>query len=451
MTVGRPLGLLLSFAVPLILGNLFQQMYSMVDTIIVGRILGVEALAAVGSVGSLQFLILGFCLGTCAGMAIPISQAFGAKDEEKLRRYLANSIWMAAVMAVVITTITVLLARSILNWMNTPANIIDEAYAYFSVILLGIPFTIMYNMSSSIMRALGDSKRPLYFLILSSVLNIVLDLLFILVFHMGCGGAAWATILSQLVAGVCCVIYIIRKLPILHVRRDEWKPDLPMIGTLCRMGFPMGLQSSITSIGMVLLSSALNGLGSIAVASMTAATKVQMIFNSAYDSMGTAMATYCGQNLGARKLSRIGRGLRSSTLTMLGFWLFSIVFIYFFGTTIALLYVSPEETEVLANVHTSLMITTAMSFLLVFVNTVRYSIQGLGFSSYAMFAGVFEMVARSLVALVLVPRWGFVGACFASPAAWFAADCFLILCYFYIMRKLRKTVVEVPDEDTAAA
>ena len=214
MTYGKPMSLILGFALPLIFGNFFQQMYSMVDTIIVGQYLGVDALASVGSVGSLQFLIIGFCLGSCAGMSIPIAQRFGAKDEENLRKFVANSIWLAAAMAVVVTVITVALAWQILVWMQTPSNIIQEAYNYFVVILLGIPATILYNLASAIMRALGDSKTPLVFLILSSVLNIGLDFLFILTFHLGCAGAAWATILSQLISGLLCVVYMIR--PVAH-------------------------------------------------------------------------------------------------------------------------------------------------------------------------------------------------------------------------------------------
>ena len=212
-------------AVPVALQNLLTTTGSMVDTIIVGQYLGVNALAAVGSVGSLQFLIIGFCLGSCAGMAIPIAQRFGARDEENLRKFVANSIWVGTAIAVIVTTVTTLLAWQILTWMQTPNNIKQDAYDYFFVILLGIPATILYNLSSAIMRALGDSKRPLYFLIFSSFLNIGLDLLFILVFQMGCAGAAWATILSQLISGLLCVWYMIRCLPIVHVRKGEWAPS----------------------------------------------------------------------------------------------------------------------------------------------------------------------------------------------------------------------------------
>ena len=446
MTIGNPMGLILGFALPLILGNLFQQMYSMVDTIIVGQYLGVNALAAVGSVGSLQFLIIGFCLGSCAGMAIPIAQRFGARDEENLRKFVANSIWVGTAIAVIVTTVTTLLAWQILTWMQTPNNIKQDAYDYFFVILLGIPATILYNLSSAIMRALGDSKRPLYFLIFSSFLNIGLDLLFILVFQMGCAGAAWATILSQLISGLLCVWYMIRCLPIVHVRKGEWAPSRIHIKVLCNIGLPMGLQNSITAIGAVILSSAVNSLGSDAVASMTAAMKVQMMFNCAYDAMGTTMSTYCGQNLGARKLFRIGKGLRCGLGVMFVYSVISFVVLFFFGKTISLLFVSAEETAILENVQTFLFINSLAYILLALVIIVRYVIQGLGFSKIAMFAGLFEMVARTLVAFLLVPAIGFTGACLANPSAWLAADFFLIPCYFHVMKRIR-TIVTDPVEE----
>jgi len=451
MTYGRPLPLILGFALPLIFGNLFQQMYSMVDTIIVGRYLGVDALAAVGSVGSLQYLIIGFCLGSCAGMAIPIAQAFGAKDEVRLRKSVASAAWLAGSMAILMTIITCILCRHIIRWINTPADIYDEAFGYLIVILLGLPATVLYNMCSAVMRALGDSKRPLYFLMMSSGINIVLDLVFIIVFKLGCTGAALATVISQLISGLCCLLYMKKNLPIVHVRKEEWKPDFSLIGRIASMGFPMGLQNSITAIGNVVLSSAVNSLGAIAVASMTAAGKVNMMYNCAYDAMGNAMATYCGQNLGARKLSRIGKGLKLASITMVCYSIVGYVLLHFFGTTVALLFVSPEETEILNNVHTFLSINSAFCWMLVFVINVRYSIQGLGYSRYAVFAGIFEMVARSSIAFFLVPALGFVGACFANCSAWVAANAFLIPLYLFVMKKLRRTVEEVPDDTVYAA
>mgnify|MGYP002561311388 CR=1 FL=1 len=445
MTQGSPLKLLLAFAVPLMLGSLFQQFYNLADTIIVGRFVGVEALAAVGSVGGLNYLVLGFVNGIACGFSIPISWTFGAHDHHEMRRYTANTVWLSIAFATVLTIVTVAMTRLVLVWTNTPADIIDLADVYIRTIFAGIPFTLLYNVTSALMRALGDSKRPLYFLLLSSVLNIVLDLVFIINFHWGCAGAAWATVISQGVSGVLCVIYIAFKLPVLRIRKEEWKLSGEHLKNLSYMGFPMGLQNSITAIGSVILSSAVNTLGSGAVAAMTAAGKVQFIFTAPYDSMGMTLATFAGQNLGARKYSRIDKGMRFGILSMFVYSAVSLVVLYFFGTTVALLFVSASETAILADVHTFLVINAATSFLLALLMIVRYIVQGIGYSNYALFAGLFEMVARTLVALILVPRMGFTGASLANPAAWIAANGFLFPCYFHLMKKIRARNDEVPD------
>lgn len=437
MTHGSPAKLLVSFALPLIFGTLFQQLYNMVDSIIVGRFLGVDALAAVGCCGSVNFLVIGFCNGMGAGMTVPIAQRFGAQDVPNLRRYVANCIYLGAVMALVITLVTSLNCRRILGWMNTPENIIADADRYFTVILLGIPATVLYNISASIMRALGDSRRPLYFLIFSSILNIGLDLLCIAVLKTGVMGASIATVLSQLIAGVLCVIYMDKGLPILHIERDQRRPSIAHIRHLAGVGVPMGLQFSITAIGSVVLSSAVNSLGSVAVASMTAAGKIMMLFNMAHDSMGSAMATFAGQNLGAGKLDRIGQGMRIALIIMCCYAVVITVFMVLFGHNLSLLFADTGEAQIHSNVRFYLIVNSATAFLLAFVNIVRLTIQGLGFTNFALFAGIFEMFARMLVAFVLVPAFGFRGASFANAAAWLAADLFLVPGYFRVMRILR--------------
>lgn len=440
MTNGSPTRLLLSFALPLICGNLFQQFYSMVDSIIVGKFLGADALAAVGCTGSLNFLIIGFCTGSCAGMTIPVAQCFGARDMDGLRRRVANGIWLSAFIAIVMALLTALNCQRILLRMRTPVNILADANAYFTVILFGIPATILYNFSSSIMRALGDSRRPLYFLIFSSLLNVALDLLFIVSFGWGVVGAAVATVISQLTAGLLCVVYIVRSLPILHMEQGDWTPKAPLIKELTSAGLPMGLQFSITAIGTVVLSSAVNSLGSTAVASMTAAGKITGLFNCAHDAMGSAMATYCGQNLGARKLSRVNRGLKSALAIMCCYAVFVLGVMLLFGNQLSMLFVDSAETDILANVRFYLIVNTATSPLLAVVNIMRNSIQGLGYSNFALFAGVFEMFARALVAFLLVPFFGFRGACFANTSAWLAADLFLVPGYLRVMRGLRARI-----------
>ncbi len=440
MTHGNPLKLLVSFAIPLILGNLFQQMYNMVDTIIVGRFLGVDALAAVGCCGSINFLVIGFCMGAWNGMTVPMAQRFGAQDYDDLRRYVANSIYVSIVLAAILTPATALNCRRILSFMQTPQEILADADAYFTWILLGIPATILYNLSASIMRALGDSKRPLYFLIFSSFLNIVLDYLFIVPMQTGIAGAAIATVLSQLLSGVLCVVYMCKKLPILRMRREHMRPSAKHISTLCSMGIPMGLQFSITAIGSVVLSRAVNALGSIAVASMTAAGRIAGLFNMSTDAMGSACATYAGQNLGAKKMDRIHQGIKIALVIMCSYGMLVFIAMCFFADKLAYLFIDTPDAQIIANVRFFLLVNTATLFLLCFVNVVRMTIQGLGFSKFALFAGILEMIARALVAWVLVPAFGFKGARFSNAAAWLFADCFLIPGYLRVTKKLEREI-----------
>ena len=310
MTQGSPLKLILAFAVPLMLGSLFQQFYNLADTIIVGRFVGVEALAAVGSVGGLNYLVLGFVNGIACGFSIPISWTFGAKDYAEMRRYTANAVWLSVFFAAVLTVVTVAMTRSILVWTNTPDNIIDLADIYIRTIFIGIPFTLLYNMTSALMRALGDSKRPLYFLLVASFLNIGLDLLCIIVFRMGAFGAAFATVFSQAVAGLGSMLYILKHYGELRWSREEGQLSRTHCAKLCSMGIPMGLQCSITAIGSVVLQGAVNGLGSDIVAAQTAGGKAAQFLCVPLESIGTAMTTYVSQNLGAHQYERVKKGVR---------------------------------------------------------------------------------------------------------------------------------------------
>lgn len=301
MTVGSPMKHILGFTLPLLFGFLFQQFYGIVDTIIVGRFLGVNALAGVGSTGSVNFMTIGFCCGVCSGFAIPVAQKFGAGDYEGMRRNVANCVWLSIIFSALMTVVVVILCDEILIWTDTPSDIFQAAYDYILIIFIGIPTVYLYNMLSGILRSMGNSKVPLIFLLLSSALNIILDLVCIITFQMGVAGAAIATVASQLISGVLCLIYIVKRYEILHISKEEWKPDLHYMKILCSMGVPMGLQYSITAIGSVIMQTALNGLGAMAVAATTAANKVSMFFGCPFDAMGTTMATYGGQNVGAKK------------------------------------------------------------------------------------------------------------------------------------------------------
>ena len=441
MTTGSSMKLILGFAVPLLMGMLFQQVYSLVDTIIVGRFLGVNALAAVGATGSINFLIIGFCLGLCNGFALPVAQRFGAKDYDGLRKYVGNSAVLSVIVGGTITVFTVVFCRNILQIMDTPADIIDLSYNYIVIIFAGIPATLLYNILSSHLRSLGDSVTPVAFLILSACLNIGLDLLFIVTFHWGVFGASFATVLSQLVSGVLCLVFIIIRFDILHLKRDDWRLDPAYVRNLLVMGLPMGFQYSITAIGSVILQAAVNSLGSIAVASMTAASKISMFVVCPFDALGSTMATYGGQNVGAGKLERLAKGLRSAVILGAIYSAVIFVVVYFFGENMIQIFLSPTEENaatVLVWAKEFLVINAAFYFPLALVNIVRFLIQGMGFSGFAVFAGVFEMVARTIVGLFLVPVFGFVAACFASPLAWIFADAFLIPAFFFCRKRLRK-------------
>jgi len=438
MTQGSPVKHILGFATPMLLGLLFQQFYSMVDTIIVGKWLGVDSLAAVGSTGSINFMIIGFCMGVCSGFAIPVAQRFGSRDYVSLRKFTANSVWVSAVFAAVMTVVVCIFCMPILQLMRTPENIIDEAYDYIFVIFLGIPVTYLYNLLSGIIRSLGDSKTPVYFLVLSSIINIILDIVSIKFLHMGVAGPAWATVISQGVSGVLCLVYMYKKFEILHIKRNEWKVDFHYIKNLLYMGVPMGLQYSITAIGSVVLQTAVNGLGSAAVASVTAGSKVSMFFCCPFDALGGTMATYAGQNVGAKKLDRISSGIKAASAIGFVYSVAACAVLVLFGDVIGLLFLDSGETEILSQVHLFLMANSAFYIFLTLVNVVRFCIQGMGFSMFAILAGVCEMIARAVMGFGFVPMLGYEAVCFASPLAWVMADAFLIPAYIICMKRLKK-------------
>lgn len=442
LTVGTPFRCIMEFWFPVFLGTLFQQFYNMVDTMIVGKYLGLNQLAGVGVTGSLSFLVIGFCTGICSGFAIPVAQAFGAKNERDLRRYVTNSAWYCLAISVVLTVATVLLCRRMLVWMNTPEAAFEYAYWYIVIIFAGIPFTVLYNMVSGIFRSLGDSKSPVVFLIASSVLNIGLDLLFIPGMGMGVEGAAIATILAQAVSGIAGLLYMIRKFSILRMKKGDWIPSGAYLKTLTVVGLPMGLQYSITAIGSIVLQTAVNSFGEVAVAGVAAANKVYALIACPLEAMGNTMATYAGQNMGAKRLDRISRGLYQSTLACLVLSVVTFVLVVLFGNQLAMLFINGDELEALSYAYKYTLLSTAGFPLLTFVLTVRFTIQGMGFSAFAMTAGVLEMAARCVVALALPAQFGFTSVCLANACAWIAADIFLIPAFFYCRKRLERRALK---------
>lgn len=447
LTAGSPMRLIVGFMLPLLFGMLLQQLYSMIDTIIVGRYLGLEALAGVGSTGSINFLVIGFVQGLCTGFAIPIAQEFGAKDTEALRKFIGNTVWSAAFFALLLTAATCLLCASILTWMKTPEDVFTQAHDYIFVIFLGIPATFLYNILSGFIRSVGDSKTPLIFLVISSLLNIALDVFMIVTLQMGVAGAAWATVISQLVSGILCFVYIVKRIDILHITREDLKLDFYYVKRLCSIGLPMGLQYSITAIGIILLQTSVNTLGKPSMAAVTAGSRVSQLLICPFDAMGGTMATWGGQNIGANKIDRVKSGFFNCSILGIGWSAVALGITLLFGRGLVMLFIdknnapSPDQMdEVIELGRQFLVINSIFYAALAFVNIGRFLIQGMGFSQIALFAGVFEMFARGFVGLRIVPKVGFVGACFASPAAWVLADLFLIpaffACYCHVKKKL---------------
>ncbi len=438
MTVGSPTRDILRFSLPLIAGYLLQQLYNVADAAIVGQFIGVEALAAVGASWSVMFLIMGFCNGACAGFAIPVAQSFGAKDLTAMRSFTANAARLSAWIAVVLTLVTTILCGHILRLISTPADIFADARTFLLLQLLSIPFTIAYNLLASLLRALGNSKQPFYYLILSSLLNIVLDVVFIVGLRMGVAGAGFATMVSQAAAAALCLDYIRRKGTVLIPRGEERRYDHRKAMHLLANGVPMGLQFSITGIGIILLQSANNALGTVCVAAFTAAMRVKYLFTCVFENIGVAMATYCGQNIGAGKVPRIALGIRSALGITLLYFLFTFAIIQPFADDIMLLFVNSGQTAIIDNAAMLMRISCWFYPVLGLLTILRYSIQGLGWSGLSMMSGVMEMLARGGISIWLVPAWGFLGVCYGDPMAWVAADVFLIPAMLWLYHRLRK-------------
>lgn len=438
MTVGSPLRQITKFALPLILGYILQQMYLVIDAAIVGRWIGVEALAAVGASSSIMFLVMGFCNGACAGFAIPVAQSFGAKDYHKMRIYVANAVRISAVIATVVTLLSLMFCHRILQLVNTPADIFHDAYIFLMLQFAAIPLTFGFNLFSGQIRALGNSRQPFYFLITSAIVNILLDVVLILGCRMGVAGAGIATWLSQALSVALCIWYIRKHMQLLIPNGKELQFDNKRTSILLNNGVPMGLQFSITGIGIIMLQSANNALGTTCVAAFTASMRIKYLFTCVFENIGVAMATYCGQNLGARKMERITRGVKDAICLMLVYFVFTFIVIYPFADWMMRLFVDSGEAEVVSRAAQFMRIANYFYPALGLLTILRYSIQGLGFSNLSMLSGVMEMIARCGVSLWLVPALAWTGVCLGDPVAWCMADVFLIPAFIWVQHRLKK-------------
>lgn len=434
MTTGNPMNIIFNFTLPIFIGNVFQQFYNMADAVIVGKFVGNKALAAVGSTGTIMFLIYGFVVGMTAGFTVLTAQKFGAGDMPVMRRTVAGASFLSLLVGLVLTAAFMAFMKPWLTLMHTPEDIFADAYAYIMIISAGILAQMLYNLLASILRALGNSRVPLYFLILSALLNIVLDLVFIIVFHMGAAGAAAATVISQGVSGALCLVYIVKKVPLLHMTREDWKLSGALLGTQIRIGIPMALQYSITAVGTMMVQASLNILGSTLVAAYTAAGKIEQIVTQAYVAMGTTMATYGAQNMGAGNISRIRQGFKASTVIGVVYAVVSAALVMTVGKYMTYLFVSEDVALIMDSVNTYLVCAGIFFIPLAIVNIYRNGIQGLGYGLLPMMAGVAELAGRGVVAVIAARQKSYLGVCLASPAAWVLAALLLIGMYYYVVK-----------------
>lgn len=410
----------------------------MVDMIIVGQTLGKNALAAVGATGSLTFLIIGFAQGLTAGLAIITAQRYGAKDYRGLKKSFAASVVISLIVTIVLTVLSLVFIHPMLQLMQTPPEIIDQAQTFISIILLGIFASMSFNLLSNVIRALGDSRTPLFFLIIAVIINVVLDLIFIILFGMGVEGAAIATVIAQVSSSVLCLVYIKKKIPLLQLRKKDFSFDKEEIRVHLNAALPMAFQSSIIAIGAIVLQAALNSLGTDVVAAQAAASRIDQFANQPMMSFGIAMATFSAQNYGAKEYGRILKGVKQTLMMSIGFSLVAGATVIFFGHSLMKLFVSSSETRVFELAQTYFNINGSLYWILAILFILRYTLQGLGQSKIPTIAGMMELLMRSFAAIILTGMLGYAGAAAASPLAWAGSVAVLLYSYLRSMKQLKQ-------------
>ena len=440
MTVGKPAKLVIQFIIPLLIGNIFQQLYSMVDTIIVGRFVGTQALAGVGSTGAINFFILGFASGMTSGFSVPIAQSFGAKDYKNVRHYVMMSAYLTIAVGFVMTILSVATLDELLRLTKTPDDIFIYAYNYMVIILMGLITNMAYNMTAGILRALGDTKTPLYFLIIASFLNIILDLIFILGFNMGASGAGVATILSQGLSAILCILYMYKKFDILKMHKKDLVYRNASASRLLYIGFPMAFQYSVIAIGSIMLQSVVNSLGTIYVASYTVCCRIEQLAIQPFSTLGIASTTYTGQNLGAGKIDRIRDGMKQMTIIGIIIAILCSAIILIFNIPLINLFISDTTNKMDIIKYVRLYLIWACSFFIPLMLLISYrgAIQGMSDAITPMISGFIELIGRVSTAVFLSPFIGYLAVCLACPAAWLGAALLLVPAYFVKIKKLEK-------------
>ena len=435
MTTGNPIKLIIMFMIPMFLGNIFQQFYNIVDSIVAGQFIGVDALAAIGSTGSLMFFVTGWLNGLSSGFGIIVAQMFGAKKYDDMRHFVAMSIYLMFGFAAAMTVGFLVFNVPILKLMNSPADLMGDVAGYMGIIYAGLLVTAAYNTLAAFLRALGDSKSPLYFLIISAGINVILDVVLIRFVGMGVEGCAYATVIAQGVSAVCCLVYIKKKYPILHLEKKNFELRKGSMSKLLILGIPMGLQFSITAIGTIIVQGAVNIYGYVYMAGFSAAGKIQNIIATVFVAFGATMATYVGQNRGAGKMDRVKAGMKYTQIMVLIWSVITMIIMFFFGKYMTWLFIDKSQTDVI-NVSVTYFHTVFWAYpFLGSIFLYRNGLQGLGYGLVPMLGGVFELAARSAIVMFIAGKTSFAGVCLADPAAWIAALIPLIPYYIYVMKK----------------
>lgn len=434
MTTGNIQHIIIAFSIPIMIGNLFQQMYSMVDTAVVGRGVGAAALAAVGTTSPVIQLLLGLMIGMTSGMSVVIAQHFGSGDAVKTRKSIANGIVILSLITVLVTVLGMACSRSLFAWINTPEELIDGAMLYTVITFAGTASAAAYNYEAGVLRALGNSVIPLVFLVVTSVLNVVLDLLFVLSFGMGIAGVAIATVLSQTISAILCLIYMKNKLPMVQLQRADWKLDWAIVGQHLRTGLPMAFFSSLLAVSFLVLQSALNSLGSNDMAAYTAASKMDTLVYQILGAFGTAISTFAAQNYGKGEMERVREGVRKSLRLTVLISIGLTVFVFLFGRFFMMLFISSEEAKIMESGLLYMRVTSVFYIILGVNFIVRFALTGVGKTAIPMMVGISEVLTRAVVTYLLVYRIGFLGMTVASPACWFTSTLLCVLCYKPMMR-----------------
>ena len=448
LTQGEPLKLILLFSVPLLIGNIFQQLYNIADLVIVGRLLGVESFAAVGAVAPLFFLIMFVIVGFTNGFAVVTGQRYGAKDYDGVRDSFVVSTILSTIVTLIFSVICTIFMNPILHWLNVPANIYHNAYWYIEIVVIGLLSATFYNMLASVIRALGDSKTPLYFLILASIVNIILALVFIEIFRMGVPGSAVAVVLSQAISVILCLIFVKYKFPILHLKKSDWlvkfdKKFYDSVYEHLRIGFPMAVQFSIIGVGIIIIQSVCNTFGSNVIAALTAALRIEQIATLPMMSFGVALAAYVAQNFGAKKFKRIRLGvLKTSTINIALSILMAFV-MRIWGTDIIGAFIGSATAEIIDIAHRYLLISTLFYFFLGQIFIYRNALQGMGETIFPLSACVAELVMRAFAAVYLAIKFGYIGVFYSGPIAWISASAVL---FFGYMGSIEHIVFKVKEK-----